>query len=193
MLGLEKINNSKITIKDAEAFIASIAEESKSIALMKPTPENAELCAKEVTKHNKSIKGYTEQINALIGAWDEPLLKVLEPLQTALNDYMGACVDYQKSVLVAKKEAYKDKAKGSSVGIIGRLYTSKYTTKSGEQRVTCNISISQLKSYYNKEADETSIGGSNKISEPPYLGDEKEADPDHKNDLDEVEDDDLPF
>lgn len=115
MLGLEKINNSKITIKDAEAFIASIAEESKSIALMKPTPENAELCAKEVTKHNKSIKGYTEQINALIEAWDEPLLKVLEPLQTALNDYMGACVDYQKSVLVAKKEAYKDKAKGSFV------------------------------------------------------------------------------
>lgn len=83
--------------------------------------------------------------------------------------------------------------KGSSVGIIGRLYTSKYTTKSGEQRVTCNISISQLKSYYNKEADETSIEGSNKISKPPYLGDEKEADPDHKNDLDEVEDDDLPF
>jgi hypothetical protein len=98
------------SLKNVSEYASAIKESAEFIGLVKPTPENAELCAKEVAKFNKQKKDAKAVLDSIRKKWDEPLDDALKPVTEALAGYSSKSSDYADSVLSAKKEAYKKSA-----------------------------------------------------------------------------------
>src|SRR5574344_1529305 len=86
-----------------------------------PTPENAELCAKQVTKLNKTVKDW----KAKLAQAEEPYLSAIEAVVKPITDVLEAFAEdakaYQSDVLGAKKQARFDKAKGIYSKVLGAM------------------------------------------------------------------------
>lgn len=93
-----------------EEFAESITEASKSIGLMKPTPENSPICAKSVTEHNKVLKAAQNTLKEAEKRFLEPFEKQIAPAKEAVEAYASLAKQEQTDVLIAKKEKAKQEA-----------------------------------------------------------------------------------
>jgi len=95
--------------------------EIKNAQAITPTPENADECAKQVTKLNKTLK---ENLAKLATA-QEPYLTAIEeaskPLADLLGKFASEVKDYKDETLKAKKEARYEKAKEIYSKVLGSL------------------------------------------------------------------------
>jgi hypothetical protein len=95
--------------------------EIKNAQAITPTPENADECAKQVTKLNKTLK---ENLAKLATA-QEPYLTAIEEASKPLADLLGKFAsevnDYKDETLKAKKESRKEKARGFYAKALGEL------------------------------------------------------------------------
>ena len=79
--------------------------EIENARAVKPTPENSDLCAKEVTKLNKTLKDWKAKLASAEEPYVSNLENAVKPIVDLLNDFSSQAKDYQTEVLNAKKEA----------------------------------------------------------------------------------------
>ena len=95
--------------------------EIENARAVKPTPENADLCAKEVTKLNKTLKDWKAKLASAEEPYVASLENAVKPIVDLLNDFSSQAKDYQTEVLNAKKEARYEKAKEIYSKVLGSL------------------------------------------------------------------------
>lgn len=107
---LSIIREDAIVVSGVEELTAEVLKSAEKIGKVAPIPENADQCAKEITKFNKLTKDAESAVKSVIDYWDEPLKKELNPLVEAIASYKAKKNEYQSSALEAKKEAAKKEA-----------------------------------------------------------------------------------
>jgi hypothetical protein len=90
-------------------FMEALSASVKALSLAPATPENADMCVKGVTKFNKEMKGYQEQIDFLKAEYDRPLNEVIDPRTLAISfdgspKHKNELFDKAKKFLKERKE-----------------------------------------------------------------------------------------
>lgn len=120
MLELVKVDD-KLTIKGSEDFIKKTKDEAENMTKFPPSGSTILVCMTKRANTKKDITAYRAQVEALEKMYLAPLAVALAPIVKAIDSLDKALDDYADKLLTCQKNEFKEKARKRFVTLAGAM------------------------------------------------------------------------